>query len=457
MKRLAAPLFVVFILFLSGCQLGPRVLSPTQDGIVIGDTVRLILRSFCGTDYQVLLDGVEVSPDWQAEAYPRRWVSDIPLLYKGEHALTLTKNCGTGEWEETVLFRNDLSHSVEVADLVISHALTLNQPEDLHWNWVGAIFLYPLARIASLSEQGETYLDYVRRHHEHYMTQGTPPINLADACPPALSAYFLAREYGEAFAMPNVEKVIHYIKTAERNELGSLDHLGTHWESIFYDSSIWVDSLMMWVLIAIQVGLDTDDTELLDFALPQPSIFASKLKDPKTGLFFHAWNIKTHRLLPPDNIPWLRGNGWVLAALLEMISEMGPAHPRYGEFTSLFVDLARATLPFRQPSGYWDTLITKPGIAYEESSGSALVAYGYAKGARMGLLDPTYRDYARDTFCAIVARMKKQENGYSMEEVSMGTNPQDKAGYKLVPRSNKMLYGYGAFLFLAEELAQDVF
>ena len=64
----------------------------------------------------------------------------------------------------------------------------------------------------------------------------------------------LAREFSEAnpndedFAMANVEKVIDYIKTVELNAAGSIDHLGDSLESIFYPSSIWVDSLMIFRL-----------------------------------------------------------------------------------------------------------------------------------------------------------------------------------------------------------------
>ncbi len=454
MKKAAALLSLVFVLLLAGCQWGPQVLSPTRDGIVIGDTARLIVQSYSVEEDRVFLNDVEVFPEWQAEAYADRWMADISLQYRGEHTLTLGKVWGG---ESSVSFRNDLHGSVDVAENVLAHILRQNNPEDLDWNWVAAIFLYPLAKISELSDQGETYLDYVRRFHEHYMDQGTPSIDLADACPAALSAYYLAREHGEAFAMPNVEKVVHYIKTGERNAIGSLDHLGFGFESLFYPGSIWVDSLMMWVLISVQVGLDTGDAELLDFALPQPSIFASRLRDPDTGLFFHAWNVEEDHLLPAFNTPWLRGNGWVLTAVLEMISELGPDHPRYGEYAALFTDLAEATVPYRQPSGYWDTVITMPGYAYEEASGSALIAYAYAKGARLGLLDPSYRELGRDTFRAIVSRMKKQETGYSVEEISVGTNPMGAPGYRAVPRTSERLYGYGAFLFLAMELAGDDF
>ena len=407
--------------------------------------------------YQIYLDDTEINPDWEQEAYPNRWISTIELPYRGPHVLRLESGLENPETVKTVSFRNDLAGSIAAAELNLSHVLSLNEPEDLAWNWTSAIFLYPLARIAEHSDQGDQYLDYVRQFHQHYMDVGTPPIDLADACPSALSAYYLATEYGETFAMPNVEKVIDYIKTVELNAAGSIDHLGDSWESLFYPSSIWVDSLMMWVLIAVQVGVDTDDQVLLDRALPQPTIFAERLHDPVSDLFFHAWNVEEDQLLPLDNTPWLRGNGWALAAILEMMSAVGSDHPRYSEYASIFVGLAEAIHEHRQPSGYWDTVILQPGFAYEESSGSALVSYAFAKGARLGLLPAQYREDAKETFAGIVARMKKQEDGYSMEEISTGTNPFNAKIYKLIPKAPDRLYGNGALLLLAEELSGESF
>ena len=458
MKCVATALSVAFLLISSGCQVGPEVLSPTEDGIVIGDSVKFIFRGKIEPDaYRVYLDDTEINPDWQQEAYPNRWISTLELPTRGPHVLRLESGLENPETVKEVSFRNDLDGSIAAAELNLSHVLHLNEPEDLAWNWTSAIFLYPLARIAEHSEHGEEYLEYVRRFHEHYMDVGTPPIDLADACPSALSAYYLATEYDEDFAMPNVDKVIDYIKTVELNSAGSIDHLGDSWESLFYPSSIWVDSLMMWVLIAVQVGVDTSDQELLDRALPQPTIFSERLLDPASGLFFHAWNVEEDQLLPLDNTPWLRGNGWALAAILEMMSAMGSDHARYSEFASIFVGLAQAILPYRQPSGYWDTVILQPGFAYEESSGSALVAYAFAKGARLGLLPAQYREDAKETFAGIVARMKKQEDGYSMEEISVGTNPFNAKIYKLIPKAPDQLYGNGALLLLAEELSGESF
>ena len=89
--------------------------------------------------------------------------------------------------------------------------------------------------------------------------------------------------------------------------------------------------------------------------------------------------------------------------------------------------------------------------------GPPSVSYAFAKGARLGLLPAEYRQYAKETFAGIVARMKKHGDGYSMEEISIGTNPFNARVYRLVPKVPDQLYGNGAFLLLAEELSGESF
>ena len=118
----------------------------------------------------------------------------------------------------------------------------------------------------------------------------------------------------------------------------------------------------------------------------------------------------------------------------------------------MFRNLANSALPYRQPSGFWDTVMAEPGYAYEESSGSALIAYAYAKGFRLGLLDESFMGPARDTFSSITARLKKGAAGYAVTGVSSGTIPSNRLGYKLVPTGDNILYGAGAYLMLASEM-----
>ncbi|MCU0661802.1 MAG: glycoside hydrolase family 88 protein [Myxococcota bacterium] len=435
-----------------------EIISPTDDGVVIGDTARFIILCDGSPRISAIIEGNSHPVLWTKESFGGRWVGDVFLPSKGDHTVLLEGQCGNTQVSAEVHFDNSIESSIEIADLVISRFFSKNKPDSLDWNWGPAIFLYPLLKIAPKSVHAAQYISYVIKYHQHHLSKGLPKIQWADACPSALSAFDLAIAHHDGFAWSSVEKVISWIKTAKRNKVGSIDHLGyNNIKSFWFPSSIWVDSLMMWDVLAVKYALYAKDENLLRFGVDQPFVFADNLRNPQTGLFFHAWNLDKDLPYPENNAHWLRGNGWALVSMAEILLLIGEEHERYQELSNLFVDLAEAIFPYRQPSGYWDTVVDDPGYAYEESSGSALVATGYAIGARLGLLPPEYRQLARDTFQAITARMKRRSPGFTMEEISMGTNPESKLGYKLIPKDRNISYGVGAFLLLANELSEDSF
>lgn len=457
MRLALSPLAALFVLLNVLPAEGMEIFSPTDDGVVIGDTARFIID--CDNpDVRAEIAGESQEVVWTKLPYGDRWVGDVSLPGKGAWKVRLQGTCGGKASSGDVSFDNSIETSVEIADLVIARYFSKNDPRKLDWNWGPAIFLYPLLEIAPKSQHAAEYIEYVKKYHQRHLDKGIPKIQWADHCPSALSAFELAVSHGDDFAWSSVEKVIEWIKTEERNALGSLDHLGNdNIKSMWFPSSIWVDSLVMWALLSVKYALHEGDEELLAFGVEQPFIFADKLVNPVSGLFYHAWNIDKDETYPADNAHWLRGNGWVLVAMAEILSLIGQEHERYGALAGAFVDLAEATLPYRLPSGYWDTVIDEPGYAYEESSGSALIAAGYAKGNSLGLLPDACREYARDTFAAITARMKRRDTGFTMEEISMGTNPSSRLGYKMVLKDRNISYGVGALLLLANELSEDCF
>lgn len=452
-----------------------KFVSPAFNGIVIGDTVRLIVQ--CDSLRIVPVDKsmsmqLDVSLNdepypkeitWIQQGYVNRWVADVALAVKGQQIIDVEGVCGNDAVSRRIAFDNSVANnSIAVADLALTQFLTQNEPSSLSWTWREGILLYSLTRMAKKSSRAMEYLNYVKDYQYHHQEKGLPQINWPDSCPPALSALDLAIEYNDDSVMSNVMEVVQWIKTAPTNKLGTLDHPGTKLpESLIYPSSIWVDSLMMWVLPAMKYALAMGDAALLKFAVEQPKIFVQTLMNQETGLLNHAWNVQQDRLFPRRNVPWLRGNGWALLAMahmLELLQGVENQEIYFAEIATLFVELAKSSLAFRQVSGYWDTVIAQPGYAYEESSGSALVAAAYAMGSRLGLLSEEYLALACDTFQSITARMKRRSgNGFTVEGISIGTNPSRKLGYKVVPKRPNISYGVGAFVLLADELSDVEF
>lgn len=245
-----------------------------------------------------------------------------------------------------------------------------------------------------------------------------------------------------------VAPVAAFLRTQPRNRLGALDHLGvgTLLRRV-YPASIWIDSLMMYAATAVALGRALDDDALVDFGSAQPRIFAEVLQDRETDLFRHAYLEDRHRPRPRTPTFWLRGNGWVMAALVDMLEH---EHPSRADNLAIFERLARALLERQRADGLWPTVLGDPAT-YREASGSALVAYALAKASRLGLLDA--RAAARRTFDALTASLRPCRDGLSLPGISGPTIPGPHLAYALVPRFADIDYGVGAFCLLAAELS----
>jgi len=467
---------------LAGLSAGPaaaqrlEVVSPTDGGLALGGAVVVEVKGAPTPPDAVRLDGAALRPRWEALPYPGRWVAVLPLGSAGRHALEVERRARIGPLvlrvRDRVDFSNAVGGSVEVGDLVAGRSIDRRDPARLAWQWAPAVLLYGLERFAAASPRRADYVDFVRRYHAHHAAAGLRRIDHPDVCASALSALGLARAHGDPVGLGAADEVAAYLRREPRNALGAIDHLGAnsrlrrwalrsglltpllgrppfpyHWAH-----SIWVDSLVMYALVAVRYGDDRGDPALFEFGLRQPGIFAGVLQDPATGLLGHAWDVPAGRRI---GATWLRGNGWVGAAVVDMLERVPPGHPRRPELERVLRDLARGLLARQLPSGLWDTYVDRPGAGYPEASGSALAAYALAKGARQGVLPPAARAAARRTFRALTSRLRERPNGYAVCGTSVATSAFPPRVYRLIPRRCDVDYGEGAFLLLAGELAGE--
>jgi len=387
----------------------------------------------------------------------------------GAHVLEVRR----GRRSARASFGNQADDSLIVGRQVAAGYLARHDLRRLEWQWGEGVLLYGLLRFAQSLPAGDperaATLDAIEGFHQEHATRGRPGIDYPDRCSPALSALGLARDEGRPAALPGAVDVADYLRTERRNALGTIDHLGSRSRmrklanlaqvlryvlpflgpSIGnWARSIWVDSLMMYALFSAQWGRHAGDPNLEDFGLRQPGLFADVLQDPRTGLFHHGWDVPHRRTL---GAVWLRGNGWVIATCVEMLEQTPPGHPARARLEGIVRDQAQGLLARQGPSGLWGTLL-EDDRSYLEASGSALVAFGLAKGARLGVLGPDARDAARRAFRALVARLEPASGGPALTGTSTATNALPAWTYELIPRKADVDYGVGAFLLLAAEL-----
>ena len=197
---------------------------------------------------------------------------------------------------------------------------------------------------------------------------------------------------------PRYEKAVRLLREQLRTHPRTRS--GSFWHKLRYPYQIWLDGLYMGQPFYLNFGLRTNDTDIVSDVLRQVDNVRRYLWDPKRQLYCHAydekkvmqWANKETGLSP--NV-WSRSVGWFAMALVELY-ELLPSllTKERNKLSGLLVELIEGMKPYQDPnSQMWYQIVDKPKLErnYLETSGSAMLAYSMLKGARLGMLDPTYR------------------------------------------------------------------
>lgn len=149
------------------------------------------------------------------------------------------------------------------------------------------------------------------------------------------------------------------------------------------DDKIWVDVAMAATPYLLFAGQVFGEQRYLDEAVHQAVAMYDAFFDPVTGLLHQCKNFIAPGVLSTDH--WSRGNGWGYIALTELIRGLPSDSEHRPEVEKRFVALSEAMVPHQSPNGLWRQEI--PMVeAWEESSGSGLIAYGIGVGIETGVL-----------------------------------------------------------------------
>jgi unsaturated rhamnogalacturonyl hydrolase len=342
---------------------------------------------------------------------------------------------------------------------VVNNFLLSKPAQELDWNWEEAIGLHGLVELSPYLTKDLQFRikNYVKKYHDHWDNQNID-ISWADECPSALSAIFLGKNYYQK-KDSNFNNVITYLKSAKLNEIGAIDHLGENSfiSKVFkpYKNSVWLDSIMMWGNLSLRAGMLLDDGQLIDLALSLPKIFSKYMQDEHSGLFVHSYNYKGDHTYPRQKLFWTRGNGWVVATLADFLELMPRNDQRYNEIKSIFIKLVKGFKNVEMNSGLWRNLYPKGKDNRVDSSGSALVAYGFLKGARLGILDNSYKNIGLNVFTQLNKNLKLTPFGKNLQKVIGPTVPGPRLFYRIIPFQNNSFYGHGTYFLLASELLKN--
>ncbi len=186
---------------------------------------------------------------------------------------------------------------------------------------------------------------------------------------------------------------------------------GAFWHKKRYPWQLWLDGVYMGMPFLARYSVTFEDGKSLDEVVNEFVIARKHLRDPATGLYFHAWDEKKEQPwanketgLSPHF--WARGLGWFAMALVDVLDYIPEAdQKRRAPLLEIITELAPALIKFQDPATKtWWQIMDKPGelANYRESTASAMFSYFLTKAVRKGYLPASYQQNAVDTFDGLV-------------------------------------------------------
>lgn len=222
---------------------------------------------------------------------------------------------------------------------------------------------------------------------------------------------------------------------------------GTLWREHSLGGTVWPDDLYMGGVFLVRWGIYNHDPKFIDDAANQ-IIHQAALEADADGLWFHGYFVKDKRHAP---YKWGRGNGWVTVTLAETISAMDEQDPLRGKLIEILKQQIEGLKKVQAPDGMWRQVLDRPEL-WEETSCTAMFAYGIARAANRGWIDASNLAVARKAFAGIA---KNVTAGGEVNGTCQGTNiGEDLDFYVKRQRPDDDLHGRGPVLLAGAEILQ---
>lgn len=286
------------------------------------------------------------------------------------------------------------------------------------WNYIDGCMMIALLNLHRITGEAkyfafaEAFLDYYVREDGSLLGYREEDYNLDNLCE--------GRPLFDVWAATGKEKYRKAIETLHGQVLRQpRTKEGSFWHKAIYPNQVWLDGLYMAQVFYTRYTTEFEDCRGYKDILRQFRTVREKMYDPATGLYRHGWDSSGKAFwCEPDGRsrnPWLRSLGWFSAALVDVIGYLAPGHDAFREeMTGIAGELAQSMERYVDKSvGMLWQVPDQPGREgnYPETSGSAMAAYFFLKGARLGILDKRYAEVGAGIFQSICDTYLTERDG----------------------------------------------
>jgi unsaturated rhamnogalacturonyl hydrolase len=171
---------------------------------------------------------------------------------------------------------------------------------------------------------------------------------------------------------------------------------GTLWREKETGGTVWPDDLYMGGVFLVRYGLYTGENKYIADASRQ-IVSQAALEQDGDGLWFHGYFVNQKKHAP---FKWGRGNGWAMVALVETLSALPEKDPLRAGLLDILRKQVEGLKELQAPNGMWRQVLDHPEL-WEETSCTAMFAYGIARAVHRGWIDPSNLAIARRAFAGV--------------------------------------------------------
>jgi rhamnogalacturonyl hydrolase YesR len=185
---------------------------------------------------------------------------------------------------------------------------------------------------------------------------------------------------------------------------------GAFWHKQRYPHQLWLDGVYMGMPFLAGVGVMDGDAHKVEEAVREFTIARSHLRDPRSGLYYHAWDeAKAQSWADPQTgrsrFFWGRALGWFAMALVDILDVIPPEKSELrAPLLEMIPELADSLVRHQDATGVWFEILDMPGEPgnYREASASAMFTYFLAKAINKDYLSASFEPAALKAYAGLV-------------------------------------------------------
>jgi len=297
----------------------------------------------------------------------------------------------------------------------------IREGADVKWNYIDGCMLMALEALTEITGDGR-FMDFTVQVADSFVQEDgsidtfNPEGRALDDYNEGRILFGVYRRTGKEKYRKAADMLYHCLMEQPRTPEGNF------WHKAIYPNQVWLDGIYM-AQPFIATWQKTFGTGDYADILRQIRVVRERMRDPKTGLYYHGYDASRTAFWanPETGLSrnfWLRAMGWYALALADLIGILPENAPERAEITEIFRELMDSVIRYADPeTGMFWQVVDQAGREgnYPETSGSAMMACAMLKGARLGVLEERFRAQGRKTFEGIMKGFLKVDGEGMLE------------------------------------------